>query len=152
MSLSQEQEDLNTEGHRGDMVKIRLPGRSRLPLVCVFSWLTEGALSGVFGIVAGFGEVRIGILQDRILIAMAELLFKACIAIVVVLFFGCAFSAIGIIVRNFGHIELRSYRTSKLCGETLRKIPSNHSPGRELDATPSLRRRSRACKASGERG
>ncbi len=58
----------------------------------------------MFGIAAGLGEVGIGVFQDRILIAMTELIGEAGVSVVMVLFVvGGAFGAVGIVVRNFGH-------------------------------------------------
>ena len=58
----------------------------------------------MFGIVAGFGEVGVGVFEDWVLVAMAELIGESGVAVVVVLFgFSCAFGAVGIVIGNFGH-------------------------------------------------
>ena len=63
----------------------------------------------MFGVVAGLGEVGVGIFQDWILIAMAELAFEGGVAVVMVVFVvHCAFGAVGVIVRNLRHINLQA--------------------------------------------
>jgi hypothetical protein len=53
----------------------------------------------VFRIAAGLWEVAVGVFENRILIAVAELFFEAAVAVVVVLwFFGGAFGAVGVVI------------------------------------------------------
>jgi len=56
------------------------------------------ATASVFGIIAGLGEVGIGVFQDWVLIAVAELISECGVAVVIVFFaFDGALGAIGII-------------------------------------------------------
>ena len=58
----------------------------------------------MFGIASGFGEVAVGVFENGILIAVAELLFKAKVAVVVVLgFFGGAFGPVGVVSGYLSH-------------------------------------------------
>jgi len=73
----------------------------------------------MFGIASRLREVRAGIFQDRILIAMAELARHSRVSIVMMLFgFSCALGAVGIVIRNFGH-------TAPLCRTELRRQTSS---------------------------
>jgi len=102
----------------------------------------------MFGIASRLREVRVGVFQDRILIAMAELARQSGVSIVMMLFcFSCAFGAVGIVIRNFGH-------TGTPCVEEncVGKPHLSYAPEWPAGETPSLRKRSRACRASGERG
>jgi hypothetical protein len=86
----------------------------------------------------GFGKIAVIAFYTRILIAMAELLGEANVAVVMMLFgFGRAFGAIGIVIGNPGHVTPLISYFGCLAG---------YSP--ERVETPSLRRRSRACSAS----
>jgi len=58
----------------------------------------------VFGAAAGLGEIGVGVFEDGVLVAMAELVFQAGVAVVMVLFdLGCAFGAVGIVGGDFSH-------------------------------------------------
>jgi hypothetical protein len=58
----------------------------------------------VFGIASRLGEIGVSVFQDWVLIAMAELVGEARVAVVMVLFVvGGSFGAVGIVVRNVGH-------------------------------------------------
>lgn len=58
----------------------------------------------MFGAVAGFGEVGVGVFEDWVLVTMTELLGQTGVSVMVVFFaFGCTFAAIGIIIGNLCH-------------------------------------------------
>lgn len=63
----------------------------------------------MFRAASGFGEIAVGVFQERVLVAMAKLIGQAGVAIVMVVFrFGCAFGTIGIVRGDFRHKVSRS--------------------------------------------
>jgi hypothetical protein len=61
--------------------------------------LLARAAAGVFGIASRFREVAVGVFENGILVAVAELFFEAEVAVVVVLrVFGCAFGSVGVVI------------------------------------------------------
>jgi hypothetical protein len=66
-----------------------------------------GFAAGVFGAAAGLGEIRVCVFQEWILVAMAQLLLKTEIAVMVMLVgFGCAFGTVGVVIGNLGQEAL----------------------------------------------
>jgi hypothetical protein len=82
-------------------------------------------------------KIAIRILDLRILIAMPKLFSQPAIAIVPMFFFDSTFGAVRIVFGNF-HNEIPTSQ--------------NYIPGRAVAETPSFLSRSRACKASFDRG
>ena len=60
----------------------------------------------MFGVLAGLREICVCALDARVLVAVAELIGEAMVAVVVMLFIvPGAFGAVGIVIRNFRHGE-----------------------------------------------
>jgi|HubBroStandDraft_6_1064221.scaffolds.fasta_scaffold252283_2 hypothetical protein len=66
--------------------------------------LLARASTGVFRTASGFGEIAVGVFENGILVAVAELFFEAKVAVVVVLgFFSGTFGAVGVVSGDLCH-------------------------------------------------